>query len=142
MGVLESPNQKFVFGCFLIHLQYLMMLMVGGTRSSLLPSSFVQALPVPVVGAVGGGVDGAVGAVVGGVDGAAVGVVGGEMVRHAYVAPATTATLEPASWLDIDVKIKFKHFSLFSPTFCKQPQPACHPAGCHWLQPPRFSPRP
>merc|ERR1711936_697681 len=99
------------------------MLMVGGTRSSLLPSSFVQALPVPVVGAVGGGVDGAVGAVVGGVDGAAVGVVGGEMVRHAYVAPATTATLEPAS-------------------FCKQPQPACHPAGCHWLQPPQFSPKP
>ena len=61
-------------------------LMVGGTQSCLCPPSFFQALPVVADVAV--------------VVVAAVAVGGGEVVRHAYVAPATTATLELAAWMD------------------------------------------
>ena len=62
--------------------------MVGGTQSLLHLPSFFQALPVVVVG---------VPVVVGGVVG------GGDLVLHAYVAPAATATLEPAPWLDVGI---------------------------------------
>ena len=70
--------------------------MVGGTQSLLHLPSFFQALPVVVVG-----VPVVVGGVVGG--GSVVVVAAGEMVLHAYVAPAATATLEPAPWLDVGI---------------------------------------
>ena len=75
-----------------------MVVVVGGTQSLIHLPSFFQALPVVVDG--GSVVVGVVDVVVSGVD----------LVLHVYEAPAATATLERAPWLDVGIYqyIKFK----------------------------------
>ena len=99
-GTTEPTNCLGILFLYLL-MVVVMVVVVGGTQSLLHLPSFFQALPVVVVGVPVVGVPVVVGGVVGG--GSVVVVAAGEMVLHAYVAPAATATLEPAPWLDIGI---------------------------------------